>query len=152
MGSRVSRVSEVSWVSRVSRVSEVSEFSRVSRVSKVFRVSRVSKIPKVSRVYRASVCSRVSRVSKASRVSKVSRVRYLRLSLRAQCVAASPPGAERLSIHLASPLAVQEANGKRVAAAKIEGAARIGKCFAKGFREGFEAKSCFAMWAKVSKV
>ena len=65
------------------------------------------------------------------------------------CVAS---GAERLTIHLASPLAAQEANGKRVAAAKIEGAARIGNCVAKGFRECVEAKSCFAMWAKVSKV
>ena len=101
-------------ISRVSKVPKVSVVSKVSRVSRVSKASRVSKV------------SRVSRVSKTSRVSKVSRIRYLRLSLRAQCVAASPPGAERLIIHLASPLAAQEAIGKRAAAAKIEGAARIG--------------------------
>ena len=59
------------------------------------------------------------------------------------CVAASPPGAERLIIHLASPLAVQEAIGKRAAAAKVEGAARIGNASRKVFAKVLKLQVMF---------
>ena len=63
-------------------------------------------------------------VSKVSIVSTASKVRYLLLSLRAQGVAASPLAAQRLIIHVASPLATQESNGNRTAASRIKAAAR----------------------------